>query len=110
MAYINLSSQANELPERRYQETMAAGTAGDVLILDSLKPGESATVSILISSGSGYVQYTNEDIATILAGNATWTTWSLGTVSASSYGEFSSAITAVRPYRSSGTIKFCVSV
>ncbi|MCP3924472.1 MAG: hypothetical protein GY714_18015 [Desulfobacterales bacterium] len=110
MAYINLSDQSNELPGRRYQETLSAGTNGTWLILDTMGKDDTLTVSLSITSGTGSIEFTNEDIDSVKNDTATGKTWPDGTVNETKYRCAASTITAVRPVRATGTIKFSASL
>lgn len=110
MAIINLSEQTNAVPGRIFEATYSTGTTQDWVILDSLDPGQQATVALIISSGQGYIDYCIESPETIRAGNATGIQWSKGVVTATGVAYFPSSTTAIRAVRSSGTIKLVISI
>lgn len=108
MAFINLSDQANELPGRRYQKTYSDGNAGDWVILDSAEPGESISIGLVIATGQGHIEFTADSVESVMAGTASGIDWDDGTVTASTMSYLPSGVTAVRPYRDSGTIRFVI--
>ncbi len=110
MTTINLSASQNEEPGRRIQQTISDATATDWIVLDSVNPGETITVALVITTGEGTIQYTAEDVASLVNGAADGVEWSKGSVTTTTYGYFPSGITGVKFVRTSGTIKGCIAV
>ncbi len=110
MSYIYLSAAANEDPGRRVQRTLTDASTEPWIILDSLSPGDTVTVGLVISSGEGTIYYTVEDQASIINGTADEVEWSKGSQTGTSYGYFPSGITGIKFSWTSGTIKGIVAV
>ncbi len=110
MAIIRLSDPGNEKPYRRVQQVISTPSTGDWIILDSVNPGEEILIGVVIPvSGSGSMEFTGEDINSIIAGTASGVTWDFSTVSATKYGYFPAVITAVRFVNATGEIKGVIS-
>lgn len=98
---------------RHYEETYSAGTTQAWIRIDTvdtptLVATDTVTVGLVISSGSGSIEYTAESTASVIAGTASGKAWPKGTISATDYAYFPSTVTAVRAVRASGSIKLVV--
>lgn len=95
---------------RHAYQTISTSGNTDTVIMDTVQPGESFNVAIMVpSSGTGKVQFTFDDIASIRGETANWEDWSAGSVTATTSSYFPAAVMAVRGVVSAGTIKFVVS-
>ncbi len=111
MATIWLSSYTNEEPGRRVQRTLSSGTTDDWIILNTTEKDSTITVEIVIAaSGSGSLEFTIEDYASIDAGTAVGVVWDFGTVGTTTVGYFPAGVTGVRFVRATGEIKGCVAI
>lgn len=88
-----------------YGATLTSDTGVAVSIPDSIN---SMTVGLLISSGSGKVQYTIDSLAAVSANTAVWLDWPGGTVTTNTVDSINTPVTAVRGAWVSGTVKFRV--
>ncbi len=108
---LKLSDNANEKPGRRIQRVISTAITDDWIILDSVRQGWCITIAIVLkSAGSGYVEYTSEDINSIYSDSANPVIWSAGTVDIDTYQTMPSGVTGVRFVNVSGTIKGLIAV
>lgn len=109
MAYVYASTLDDKQVWRGFERTLSVAGNDTWIIMNKVNPGESFSVGLIISSGSGSIEYTLESEEAVMAATATGVPWSLGTVSTTTQGgEFSSGVTAIRLVNASGTTKMAV--
>jgi len=104
MAIAKLTTRIGVLPGYYYTGTITTGATGDSLVIPPLPAGRNITCKVLCNSSSGYFQTTTSSDAAVAAGTATWKTWVLGTVSATTDDIIGSAVTGIRGVSVSGEI------
>jgi len=106
--YMTPNTQSNTgsdgSPVYEYTETKSAGTNTDpVLVPAGAGLITGWIVALVISSGSGRVEYSTSSRASVEAGTANWKAWDAGNVSATA-DDILEPVTAVRGVRLTGTI------
>lgn len=110
MTITYLSSQTNNVPGRKMQVNYTGGTTQDWIVLDSMQPGDTVTVSMILGAGAqAYLDYTNDSVEAVLDDSATGRQWSKGVITADADTFFPSSTTAIRVVRTSGDIRLLIS-
>lgn len=86
-----------------YTETMAAGTNSDPIAIPPLGRGRNISVTTVITSGEGKVQFTTSPDA-VLETTAVWQDWPEGTNTTTFSDTLFGPVTGLRLVRVSGTV------
>jgi len=87
-----------------YEETIAGGQTGDVVIIRPDNSKGSITCTIIAGSNEGKFQFTTSPDASVKAGTCVWIDWPKGAVSGTNYDVIAGPVTAVRGVSVSGEI------
>ncbi|RLI61036.1 MAG: hypothetical protein DRO88_13545 [Promethearchaeia archaeon] len=85
-----------------YQETMTSGTYSEPLRIPPFEPGQQISVSLVIDTGEGKIQFTTSGDDNI--DSAIWQDWPLGACIETQSDLLLSPVTAIRLVRISGTV------
>ena len=98
--------------KNNFKATYSAGTAQDAVLIPA--PENYAAPRYVVqleipASGEGKVQGTSSSVDDIVAGTAVWFDWDSGSITSSAQAPLRYPPTALRAYRTSGTIVLQIS-
>jgi hypothetical protein len=102
MALVNLEVRNPNKYAWEYQETLSSASEGVAVLVPA--GVDNITLSLIVTAGSGKVQYTVSPIANVKNNTANWVNWDAGTVSATATDAIY-PITALKQVNVSGTTR-----
>ena len=106
LKYATVSAETNKIKGSAIyeaEETKSSPGAGDTFLLENESGGfRTILVSLLVTAGTGKIQYAISSRSKVLAGTATWFDWSSGVVSANT-NDTLYHVSAIRQVNFSGT-------
>lgn len=98
----DLIKRAGRFQGWEYRETMTSGTNSDSILLPPIGDGANVSVSLIITSGEGKIQFTTSGDGNL--DSAVWQDWPNGACTATISDSLISPVTALRLVRISGTV------
>lgn len=87
-----------------YKEIMTAGVNSDTIRIPPLNEGAMVSVSLVIATGEGKIQFTTSPDADVIADSAEWQDWPLGLCTDTCSDALIGPATGLRLVRVSGTV------
>ena len=113
LQYLTVSPESNqskgEVVLESVQELDAAANGNTILAADQIGRMKTILLSLIVTAGSGKIQYTISNRADVIAGNEVWYDWNAGVVIANTT-DVLFFVSAVRVVNVTGTTKIEVRV